>query len=178
MKAGAPSAVPSQKKTENSVKTQKQVIAKVDDRSYINIVSTDDYVEIIKAQLKPVVYDKWELGQVFYTIVCGLQNMSHVRFYGVTMFAEILHGSDSKSKRILDNGLDKIPEFGALKDMPREMIQSIIEWMITEHYILKTKGSYPVLHSTYEGLHYSENLTEGKLKKLKKYLEDEAILRL
>ena len=27
------------------------------------------------------------------------------------------------------------------------------------------------LHSTYEGLHYSESITEGKLKKLKKQLE-------
>ena len=39
------------------------------------------------------------------------------------------------------------------------------------NYILKTKGKYPVLHSTYEGLHYSESITEGKLKKLKIQLE-------
>ena len=175
MESEAPVVVSSQKKAENSVNDQQlSAKAKIDNNSYINIASTDDYVEIIKAQLKPVVYDKWELGQVFYTIVCGLQNMSHVRFYGVTMLAEILHGSDSK--RILDNGLNKIPEFGALKDMPLEIIQSIIEWMITEHYILKTKGKYPVLHSTYEGLHYRDSLTEGKLKKLKKYLEEEVIL--
>ena len=175
MESEAPVVVSSQKKAENSVNDQQlSAKAKIDNNSYINIASTDDYVEIIKAQLKTVVYDKWELGQVFYTIVCGLQNMSHVRFYGVTMLAEILHGSDSK--RILDNGLNKIPEFGALKDMPLEIIQSIIEWMITEHYILKTKGKYPVLHSTYEGLHYRDSLTEGKLKKLKKYLEEEVIL--
>ncbi|MCM1057122.1 MAG: hypothetical protein NC517_05885 [Firmicutes bacterium] len=36
-----------------------------------------------------------------------------------------------------------------------------------EHLILKTKEKYSVLHSTYEGLHYSE--------KLKKYLEEELI---
>ena len=33
------------------------------------------------------------------------------------------------------------------------------------------EAKYPVLHSTYEGLHYSESITEGKLKKLKKQLE-------
>ena len=44
--------------------------------------------------------------------------------------------------------------------------------MIKEHYTLKTKGQYPVLHSTYEGLHYSESITEGKLKKLRKHLEE------
>lgn len=175
MESETPVVVSSQKKAEKSVNDQQHSAnANIENNSYINIASTDDYVEIIKAQLNPVVYDKWELGQVFYTIVCGLQNMSHVRFYGVTMLAEILHGSDSK--RILDNGLNKIPEFGALKDMPLEIIQSIIEWMIAEHYILKTKGKYPVLHSTYEGLHYRDGLTEGKLKKLKKYLEEEVIL--
>ena len=175
MESETPVVVSSQKKAEKSVNDQQHSAnANIENNSYINIASTDDYVEIIKAQLNPVVYDKWELGQVFYTIVCGLQNMSHVRFYGVTMLAEILHGSDSK--RILDNDLNKIPEFGALKDMPLEIIQSIIEWMIAEHYILKTKGKYPVLHSTYEGLHYRDGLTEGKLKKLKKYLEEEVIL--
>lgn len=175
MESEAPVVVPAQKKAENAVNDQQHSAnANIGNNSYINIASTDDYVEIIKAKLKPVIYDKWELGQVFYAIVCGLQNMSHVRFYGVTMLAEILHGSDSK--RILDNGLNKIPEFGALKDMPLEIIQSIIEWMIAEHYILKTKGKYPVLHSTYEGLHYRDSLTEGKLKKLKKYLEEEVIL--
>ena len=57
------------------------------------------------------------------------------------------------------------------KNLPYDTVRAVIEWMILEHYILQTKGKYPVLHSTYEGLHYSENITDGKLKKLKKYLE-------
>ena len=60
--------------------------------------------------------------------------------------------------------------------MSYERVRSIIEWMIAEHYILKTKGKYPVLHSTYEGLHYSETITENKLKKLKKYLEEDVVV--
>ena len=131
----------------------KPAIADEKSNSNINIVPTEDYVEVVRAQLKPIEYSNWELGQVFYTVICGLQNMSSVRFYGVTMLVDILRGADSK--RIFDNNLNKIQEFGALKEMPRETIQSIIEWMIKEHYILKTKGKYPVLHSTYEGLHYS-----------------------
>lgn len=142
-------------------------------KSDINIVPVDDYIEVVKAQLNPVKYSKWDLGQVFYTVVCGLQNMSNVRFYGVTMLIDILRGVNNQ--RIFDNKLYKIPEFGALKEMPRDTIQSIIEWMIKEHYILKTKGKYPVLHSTYEGLHYSESLTQKKLEKLKKYLEEEVV---
>ena len=57
-----------------------------------------------------------------------------------------------------------------------ETIVSIIDWMISEHLILKTKAKYPVLHSTFEGLHYSKNITVQKLKKIKKYLEEEVIL--
>ena len=45
-----------------------------------------------------------------------------------------------------------------------------------EHKDLKTKERYPVLHSTYDGLHYSESITKGKLQKLKKYLEEDVVL--
>lgn len=90
------------------------------------------------------------------------------------MLTDVLKGVDNK--RILDNRLDKIPEYGVLKKLSGETVKSVIEWMISEHLILKTKEHYPVLHSTYEGLHYSEVMTEGKLKRLKKYLEEEVVL--
>jgi len=32
---------------------------------------------------------------------------------------------------------------------------------------------YPVLHPTYEGIHYSETITEGKIKKLAKSIVDD-----
>ena len=67
--------------------------------------------------------------------------------------------------------MDKIPEYGIYKSLPTDVVRNVVDWMISEHYILKTKGKYPVLHSTYEGLHYSESITEGKLKKLKEQLE-------
>ena len=63
-----------------------------------------------------------------------------------------------------------------LRDMTYDTAQATIEWMLTQHFILKTKERYPVLHSTYEGLHYSEYITEGKLKKLKQYLEEDVVL--
>lgn len=80
------------------------------------------------------------------------------------------------NKKIFENQLHLLEEFGTLKEVPRETIMSAIDWMISEHLILKTKGKYPVLHSTYEGLHYSEKITAQHLKRLKKYLEEEVIL--
>ena len=59
-----------------------------------------------------------------------------------------------------------------MKGMPRERIQGIVMWMIREHYILQTKGKYPVLHSTYKGMHYSEMITENQLKKLRDILTE------
>lgn len=47
----------------------------------------------------------------------------------------------------------------------------MITWLITNNYILKTKDQYPVLHPTYNGMHYAEKMTEKQLKQLKKYLE-------
>ena len=118
-------------------------------------------------------YTRWILNNVVDTVLRALQDVSKVRYYGVTMLTDILRGANSK--RILDNGLEMVPEYGMLKEIPRETIQNIIEWLINEHYILKTKEKYPVLHSTYEGLHYSESLTETKLEELKAYLEKDEL---
>lgn len=134
----------------------------------------DDYIEIQRADLKPVMYQEFDLNDLIFTVVKGLQNVSRVRYYGVKMLTDVLRGT--VTKRVFENHLDRVPEFGALKELQYETVQSVIEWMISEHLILKTKARYPVLHSTYEGLHYSEVMTEGKLKKLKKYLEEEVVV--
>lgn len=42
--------------------------------------------------------------------------------------------------------------------------------------MLRTKERYPVLHPTYDGLHYGETMTKRQLEKLKTYLEEEVIL--
>lgn len=134
----------------------------------------DDSIEIVLADIPSVMYGNYELNHLIFTVVKALQNISRVRYYGATVLAEVLKGTDSK--KIFDSKLDKLPEFGALRDMPYDTIKAVVDWMIVEHLILKTKGKYPVLHSTHEGLHYSEVVTEGKLKRLKKYLEGEAIV--
>ncbi len=133
----------------------------------------DDYVEIIRAEVNPVLYGELDLNDVVFNIVKALQNVSRIKFYGMTVFCEVLCGEENK--RIQDNKLDKIPEYGIYKTLSGDAVRTVVDWMISEHYILKTKGKYPVLHSTYEGLHYSESITEGKLKKLKKRLEGNKI---
>ena len=130
----------------------------------------EEYVKIQYANLPEVFYKEYNLNEVLFTVLKAQQNISHIRFYGITILSEVLKGT--QDKKIVENKLNKIPEFGSMRDMPYETIRSIIEWMLSEHLLLKTKGKYPVLHSTYEGLHYSEVLTVEKLAQLKKYLEE------
>ena len=142
--------------------------------SIIHPALKDDFVEVRRADLEPVLYAEYDLNEIIFTIIKALQNVSRNKFYGSTILVDVLKGVNNK--RIFENQLHLVTEFGALKEMPHETIVAVIDWMISEHLILKTKGKYPVLHSTYEGLHYSEKVTASKLKRLKNYLEEEVIL--
>lgn len=146
----------------------------VEDKTLVSKGLKDDYIEIVRADLEPVLYEDYDLNDLIFTIVKALQNISREKFYGMTVLVEVLKGTDSE--KIFKNQLHAVEEFGTLKEMPYETIESVVDWMISEHLILKTKGKYPVLHSTYEGLHYSEKITDQKLIELKKYLEEEVIL--
>jgi len=129
----------------------------------------EDYVEIMRANLPPVLYHEKDLNDLLFTALQALQNVSLVRYYGITMLTDILTGHTNK--RIVDRKLDHIPEYASMRDLPYDTVRLIINWMIEQHFMLRTKEEYPVLHSTYEGLHYSEFVTEATLKKLKRYLE-------
>jgi DNA helicase-4 len=135
-----------------------------------NDSNNDDFVEVIRAEIKPVLYKNMDLNVVIFNIVKVLQDISLIRFYGITILCDVLRGSNNV--REIENKLDEINGFGIYKKLPNEMIKTIVEWMISEHYILQTKQLYPVLHSTYEGLHYSETISERKLKHLRKVLID------
>ena len=140
----------------------------------INRELDDDYIEIKKAEVKPVLYGEANLNDVVFTVVKTLQNVSRKRYFNEKTLVDVLVGTESE--QVYKNNLSKVPEFRALSELPYDTVQAVVEWMITQHLILKTKERYPVLHSTYDGLHYSEFITEGKLKKLKKYLEEDVIL--
>lgn len=148
-----------------------QMNGKVDkERNLINPEVKDDFIEIKQADLEPVWYGDYDLNELIFLIVKALQNVSRNKFYGVNVLTDVLRGRNNK--KIFENQLYLVTEFGVLKELPHETVVSVIEWMISEHLILKTKGKYPVLHSTYEGLHYAERVTSSKLKQLKKYLEE------
>lgn len=113
---------------------------------------------------KTVLYNESDLNDILCTILQTLLNISEKKYYGVTVLTDVLRGV--RSKKIFNAQFDKLPEYGSLKHIQREDVVCMIEWMIENHFILQTKGAYPVLHLTYDGLHYSETMTSQKLKKL------------
>ena len=151
---------------QNEIKSQTE-----NSSTNISNSSKDDYVEIVRANVKPVYYKGKDLNDVIFISLKALQNVSRVKFFGLTVLCAVLRGSEMK--RLSVNNLDKLPEYGAYRDFSVDEVKTIVEWMISEHLILQTKGKYPVLHSTYEGLHYSETITENKLKKLFRILDSD-----
>lgn len=109
------------------------------------------------------------LNDCIYTILDCLSGISEKRFYGVTVFIDYLRGSETK--KIKENNLDKTGGFGSLSYLNRENVTALVEWMIKHKYIHQTKGPYPVLHPTYEGLHYSETITPTMIGHLAKMIE-------
>lgn len=110
---------------------------------------------------------------MIYIILNALQNISVKKYYNKTILINVL--IECNNKIIIDNNLIQIPEYGQLKNMSYDDIDTIIEWMINKHLILRTKERYPVLHSTYEGLHYSKYIGIKEMKQLKEYLEKEVV---
>ena len=125
---------------------------------------------IQKAETDVVMFQNINLNDCIFTILQCLSHISEKHYYGVTILVDVLRGA--QSKRITDAELDKLPEYGKLGMLDRESVVCIVEWLLEQHYILKTKHpKYPVLHPTYEGMHYKESITEELLKELAEKLK-------
>lgn len=51
-------------------------------------------------------------------------------------------------------------------------METLLEWLILHHFLLKTNGQYPVLHPTYEGRHFKEFVKPSQLKELRKKMTE------
>ncbi len=154
-----PEPVPAKEFISSTAKASTQIQATTTQPQYEQVKT------IKKASVKPIMFEENDLNDIIYTVLQCLSHISEKRYYGINILADVLRGANSK--RIADAGLDKLPEYGKLKRVRRDNLINIIEWLIENHFILKTKHpTYPVLHPTYEGMHYDENITVNQLKKL------------
>ena len=129
-----------------------------------------NYPEISKREIKvkESKYDLEGMNAKLYMILSCLNHVSEKNYYGVQVLIGVLKGT--KNEKIMKAGLDGVPEYGELADMPWEQLKYIIEWLIQKNYILQTKGKYPVLHPTYNGMHYTETMTDSLIRQLIKEL--------
>lgn len=121
-----------------------------------------------RPSLDEILFEGRSLDSIVQTVLHCLDHVSEHHYYGVALLTDVLRGAHSK--KIISAQLETVWEYGALNDLPRETVTDIIEWLISKGYILKTKSNYPVLHPTYNGMHYTEKITRGQLKKLQEYL--------
>ena len=120
-------------------------------------------------ELDSVKYKRFCLNKILITVLQCLSHVSAQNYYGKNILADVLRGANSQ--RIAERKLDKITEYGKLKYVPRDDLSDIVDWLIENHYILQTKGMYPVLHPTYDGLHYTDKISVDQLNSLKNFLE-------
>lgn len=132
--------------------------------------STKDNARIFikMAEVDEVLYKNTNLNYAVHTVLQCVSDMSLKQYYGVTVLIDVLRGS--RSQRVQQKELYKLEQFGALISFSRVDLEAVVEWMLDMHFLLKTKGQYPVLHPTYEGMHYNETLTYSALLKLYKRL--------
>lgn len=110
------------------------------------------------------VYNGHSVLEIAGTVLECLVSISADKFYNDTILIRTLYGSSDK--RILQDKLNLVPEYGWLSYLSRGLIRKAVNWLIDKHYILETKGAYPVLHITNEGLRYKDHMTPRNMKSL------------
>ena len=138
----------------------------------VDPITDAEAVKIIISPLDTgeVMYGETDLNLAVPIILQCLLDISENRFYSEQMLADVLRGVEDE--HVLSVNFDLLDCFGKLSKLKREDILYIIQWLIGKGLILRTKGRYPVLHPTYKGLHYSENMSKPQLLYLKRRLQD------
>ncbi len=111
-----------------------------------------------------------DLYELSGNVISCLGHISENYYFGISVLISVLRGGHRK--QIKKHNLNEVPEYGIYANMSRDDMRAVVQWMINNHYMLKTKAQYPVLHPTYDGNHFEECITKKQLKDLKKYLED------
>lgn len=135
-----------------------------------------EQTEVNKGSVHGHFYREFDVADLVHHTLQGLVHISERKYYGVHLLADVLCGA--QSKKVSDTQLFEIPEYGILREVGKKDVIRLINWLIKKEFILQTKGQYPVLHPTYNGVNYSQFLTESMIRELVRYLEkDEEIIK-
>lgn len=135
------------------------------------IIFTDGNTKEMKVNdLSDVSFKGQDLMELARNTVNCLGHISENYYFGITVLICVLRGG--KTKQIIKHKLNEVPEYGIYADMSRDDMRAVVQWMLNNHYMLKTKAKYPVLHPTYDGNHFDECITKKQIRELKRYLDN------
>lgn len=128
--------------------------------------------EELKRGEEPVIaeYKDYDLFKLAKVVVSCLVNISEISFFDISTLISVLTGNSVKN--VQQYNLDQVPEYGACKSLTRDELRAVIQWLLDNHFMIKTKENYPKLHPTYESNNFDDTMEQSMLKKLKSYLED------
>lgn len=84
------------------------------------------------------IYNNHSILEIVGCVLQCLVTISDKKFYNDTILIRTLYGSSDQ--RILKDKLDLSPEYGQLSYLECQSICKVVDWLIDNHYILKTKG--------------------------------------
>ena len=149
---------------------KKKEVPIVEKKDIETVVHKQDKVAAQESDSGELTYKGKELKELARNTVNCLGHISENYYFGITILISVLRGGNRK--QIVKHKLNEVNEYGIYADMSRDDMRAVVQWMINNHYMLKTKAKYPVLHPTYNGNHFDECITKKQIKDLKKYLED------
>lgn len=103
--------------------------------------------------------------------------------YGLTMVIQVLRGS--RSKRLLEFGLNNVSTYGIMKEYKEDTLREIIMTLVSRGYIYITADKYPVLKLSAKSgevltggvkVHHKKHLVESKSSGRKQKLSTEDLL--
>ncbi len=118
-----------------------------------------------KQQIQDAIYlNGLNMMEIIGTVLHCVTEISKKHFFGTTVLLNVLRGSSNK--KIQEYKLHETFEYGKLACIEREELEMIVEWLISNKFLLRRNSKYPVLHITYNGLHYEEMINNAQLKNL------------
>lgn len=136
-----------------------------------NSITTPVNTKIVKSnESNDMSYKGQDLMELARNTINCLGHISENYYFGITILISVLRGGNRK--QIFKHKLNEVPEYGIYANMSRDDMRAVVQWMINNHYMLKTKAKYPVLHPTYNGNHFDDCVTKKQIMDLKKYLEN------
>ena len=151
--------------TELQTKPQQSKPAKSSSKNIVEKM----YPESIKKYENPKLSQELsDLNDIIYNILMCLNHISEERFRNKEVFLNVLRGIQQDKPH---NDLNSIQDFGILSNISREILSYIVDWLINKNFIRQTKGRYPVLHPSINGLSYSQFIDKKMLAKLNKTIK-------